>query len=66
MSLAACAAIIERAYGRPEQRSDSAVAHRFAIVPQTMSEQEWLERCGQPKPTLLPPPDDDPEREPGE
>jgi hypothetical protein len=64
--LAACVAIIERGYGRPEQRSDSAVTHKFAyaIVPETMAEAEWLERRGQPRPRLLPPPDDDPEREP--
>jgi hypothetical protein len=66
VSLAACVAIIERGYGKPEQRTDSAVVHKFAVVPEVMEEAEWLERRGQPKPRLLPPPDDDPEREPGE
>jgi hypothetical protein len=43
VSLAACVAIIERGYGKPEQRSDSAVVHKFAVVPE---EAEWLERRG--------------------
>jgi hypothetical protein len=63
VSMLACIAMIERGYGKPEQRSDSAVVHKFAVVPEVMEEAEWLERRGQPKPRLLPPPDDDPERE---
>jgi hypothetical protein len=48
----------ERGNGRPQQKSDATVTHAFAIVPATMSETEWHERRGQPKPALLPPPDD--------
>jgi hypothetical protein len=55
--LAACVAIIERGYRRPEHRTDSAVIHKFAVVREVMEEAEWLERRGQPKPRLLPPPD---------
>jgi hypothetical protein len=58
--------MLERGYGKPEQKSDSTAVHKFAVVPEVMEEQEWLERRGQPKPLALPPPDDDPDREPGE
>jgi hypothetical protein len=49
--LLAASIMLERGYGKPEQRTDGA-----------MEEAEWLARRGQPKPALLPPPDDDPER----
>jgi hypothetical protein len=55
--------MLERGYGKPEQKSDNTAVHKFAVVPQVMEEAEWLARRGQPKPALLPPPDDDPERE---
>jgi hypothetical protein len=58
--------MIDRGYGKPEQKSDGMVAHKFAVVPQVMEEAEWLERRGQPRPRLLPWPDDEPDREPGE
>jgi hypothetical protein len=49
-------AILERAYGKPEQKADVTTTHKFAIVPATMNEAEWLERRGQPKMEVLPPP----------
>jgi hypothetical protein len=44
----------------------TSMTHKFALVPEVMPKDEWLKHRGQPKPRLLPPPDDDPEREPGE
>jgi hypothetical protein len=47
-SIAAAKALLDRAHGKPEVRVDSAVVHKFAIVPEVMDEAEWLERRGQP------------------
>jgi hypothetical protein len=56
--------MLERGYGKPEQKGDSTAVHKFAVVPEVMEQAEWLERRGQPKRlALLPPPDDDPECE---
>ena len=65
--MVAAIALIERAYGKPAHQTDSAVNHKFAVavLPETMEKSEWLERRGQPRPRLLPPPDDDPERSSG-
>ena len=48
--------MIERGYGKPEQRADATIVHKFAVVPEVMEEAEWLERRGQPAPRQLPPP----------
>ena len=53
VSLAATIAIIERGYGRPEQRADATVTHKFAIVPEVMSKSQWLEHRGQPQPKTV-------------
>jgi hypothetical protein len=63
--------MLERGYGKPEQKSDSTAVHKFAVavVPEVMEEQEWLARRGQPKRLALAAPpersfkdDDDPDR----
>jgi hypothetical protein len=56
VSTMACIAMVERGYGKPEQRTDASVTHKFAVVPEVMAEDEWLARKGQPAPKLLPPP----------
>jgi hypothetical protein len=68
--LIAAGIAFECGYGKPEQRSDIAVTHKFAIVSQAMEESEWLKRRGSRNPALLAPPerslrdDDDPDRKP--
>jgi hypothetical protein len=57
VALAAAIAMIERGYGKPEQKVDGEMTHRFAVVPQTMAKDEWLANRGQP--LALPPPDPD-------
>jgi hypothetical protein len=57
VSLAACIAIIERGFGKPEQKVDGEIKHAFALVPQTMQRDEWLQNRGQP--LALPPPESD-------
>jgi hypothetical protein len=56
VSTMACIAMVERGYGKPEQRTDASVVHKFAIVPEQMGEEEWLRHKGQPQPKALPPP----------
>jgi hypothetical protein len=60
--LLAASIMLERGYGKPEQKSDVGVTHKFAVVPEVMEESEWLKHRGQPQPKALPPPDDDPDR----
>lgn len=57
VSIMAALALIDRGYGKPEQKVDANVVHKFAVVPQVMEEAEWLARKGQPKPLALPAPD---------
>lgn len=57
ISLMASLALLDRGYGKPEQKVDANVVHKFAVVPQVMEEAEWLARKGQPAPLALPPPD---------
>jgi hypothetical protein len=52
VSLAACIAMLERGFGKPEQKAEATVTHKFAVVPEVMEKMEWLERRGQPKRTL--------------
>jgi hypothetical protein len=54
--MVASSLLLERGYGKPEQRVDAAVTHKFAVVPEVMEEAEWLARKGQPAPKALPPP----------
>jgi hypothetical protein len=57
--------MVERGYGKAEQKADVTMVHNFAEVPQVMPLKQWLETRGQPQ--LLPPPkdeDDDPDRKP--
>jgi hypothetical protein len=44
----AATVILERGYGKPEQKADLEVVHRFAEVPQVMDQETWLARRGQP------------------
>ena len=57
--LMAAEIMLERGYGKPEQKSDVAVEHHFAVVPEVMPKDEWLKHRGQPQPPALPPPDPD-------
>ena len=40
--LMAAEIMLERGYGKPEQKSDVDVVHRFALVPEVMEKDEWL------------------------
>ena len=53
VSLAATIAIIERGYGKPEVRADATVTHKFALVPEVMPKDQWLEHRGQPQPKTV-------------
>jgi hypothetical protein len=55
----AAESMLERGYGKPEQKSDVDVVHRFALVPEVMEKDEWLKHRGQPQPKTPPPPDPD-------
>jgi hypothetical protein len=57
VAVTAAAIMLDRGYGKPEQKADVAVVHKFAVVPQVMEKAEWLANKGQPK--ALPPPDPD-------
>jgi hypothetical protein len=60
--LLAASIMLERGYGKPEQKSDASVTHKFALVPEVMPKDEWLKYRGQPQPKALPPPDPDRKR----
>jgi hypothetical protein len=48
-SVAACIALLDRAWGKPEVRADIALANSaFAVVPETLSREEWLAKYGRP------------------
>jgi hypothetical protein len=62
VKLMAAVTIIERGYGKAEQKSEQTTTHKFAVVPAVMDRAEWLARHGQPKEEplpKLPPPDID-------
>jgi hypothetical protein len=40
--------VLERAYGKPEQKADMEVVHKFARVPEVMDQETWLANRGQP------------------
>jgi hypothetical protein len=42
--------MLERGYGKPEQRADVDVNHRFVVAPQVMPLDRWLANKGQPDP----------------
>jgi hypothetical protein len=54
IALMAANIMLERGYGKPEQKSDVDVVHRFAVVPEVMEKEQWLATRGDPR--LLPPP----------
>jgi hypothetical protein len=45
--LMAAEIMLERGYGRPEQRADVDVVHQFAVVPQVLDRETWLRTRGQ-------------------
>lgn len=49
VALAAAIHVLDRAYGKPEQKADVEVVHRFAQVPAVMSKADWLATRGDPK-----------------
>jgi hypothetical protein len=56
IALAAAIAMLERGYGKPEQKADVTVAHKFCVAPQVMELDDWLANKGQPQ---LPKPNSD-------
>jgi hypothetical protein len=52
--LMAASLMLDRGYGKPEQRVDAEVTHRFAEVPQVMPKDQWIANRGVPQ---LAPPD---------
>lgn len=49
VALAAAIHVLDRAYGKPEQKADVEMVHRFAQVPAVMSKSDWLATRGDPK-----------------
>lgn len=49
VALAAAIHVLDRAYGKPEQKADIEMVHRFAQVPAVMSKADWLATRGDPK-----------------
>lgn len=49
VALAAAIHVLDRAYGKPEQKADIEMVHRFAQVPAVMEKSEWLATRGDPK-----------------
>ena len=47
--LTAAALMLERGYGKPELKTDVTAMHAFAVVPQVMTQEEWLRTRGQPQ-----------------
>ncbi len=48
VALMAAQIVLDRGYGKPEQRVDADVVHRFAEVPQVMEKAQWLATRGDP------------------
>jgi hypothetical protein len=49
VALIAAKEILDRAYGKPEQKADIEMVHRFAQVPAVMEKSQWLATRGDPK-----------------
>ena len=49
VALAAAIHVLDRAYGKPEQKADVEMVHRFAMVPGVMPKDQWLATRGDPK-----------------
>lgn len=49
VALAAAIHVLDRAWGKPEQKADVEMVHRFAQVPQVMSKEDWLRTRGDPR-----------------
>ena len=49
VALAAAIHVLDRAWGKPEQKADVEMVHRFAMVPQVMEKSQWLATRGDPK-----------------
>jgi hypothetical protein len=49
VALAAAIHVLDRAYGKPEQKADVEMVHRFAQVPAVMEKSQWLATRGDPK-----------------
>jgi len=48
VALMAAQIVLDRGYGKPEQRVDADIVHRFAEVPQVMEKAQWLATRGDP------------------
>jgi len=48
VALMASIHVLDRGYGKPEQRVDADIVHRFAEVPQVMEKAQWLATRGDP------------------
>jgi hypothetical protein len=48
VALAAAKEVLDRAWGKAEARGKVAVVHRFARVPEVMSQEDWLTTRGNP------------------
>jgi hypothetical protein len=49
VALAAAIHVLDRAWGKPEQKADVEMVHRFAQVPSVMSKADWLATRGDPR-----------------
>jgi 5-hydroxyisourate hydrolase-like protein (transthyretin family) len=49
VALAAAIHVLDRAWGKPEQKADVEMVHRFAQVPAVMSKADWLATRGDPR-----------------
>jgi hypothetical protein len=48
VALMASNTVLDRAWGKAEARGEAAVVHAFAVVPEVMSEADWLRTRGNP------------------
>ena len=48
VALMASNTVLDRAWGKAEARGEVAVVRAFAVVPQVMSEEDWLRTRGDP------------------
>jgi hypothetical protein len=56
-SITAAVALIERGYGKPEQKTDVEHTHKFVIAPEVMDKAAWIATKGDAR--LLPAPKPD-------
>ena len=57
-SIAAAVAILDRGFGKPEQKADIELTHRFVVAPEVMDKAAWLTTKGDARQLAAPKPDE--------